>query len=366
MLPQYPAPSSPVAETSVSSRALTLSRVVVIAMLLALAPPPLAHAGQVVSVESTGVTSGALYAVTATGLDAAAAQNEFTFTPTSGEAVVVAATSSAVVDASRGIRRISVRVPAGIPLGPAGVTIRNLATGETTDAGTVQILALSVPDPARGTVGQSGVSIRLRASDGTRFTAGQTRVTFGAQVRVASVGVVSPTELLAVIDIPITASPGPRTISVTVPRQSLILANAFIVEPQAPPTNQAPTARFTFAPPTPQVNQAVTFDASTSSDPDAGDTLTYAWTFGDGATTTGVSASHAFASAGPFTVTLTVSDGKGGTHSTSQAVTVAPAPPTNQAPTARFTFAPPTPQVNQAVTFDASTSSDPDAGDTLP
>jgi PKD repeat protein len=89
-------------------------------------------------------------------------------------------------------------------------------------------------------------------------------------------------------------------------------ANAFVVEPQAPPTNQAPTARFTFAPASPQVNQAVTFDGATSSDPDAGDTLTYAWTFGDGATATGVSTSHAYAAAGAFTVTLTVNDGKGG------------------------------------------------------
>ena len=134
----------------------------------------------------------------------------------------------------------------------------------------------------------------------------------------------------------------------------------------APPTNQVPTARFTFAPASPAVNQAVAFDATTSSDPDAGDTLTYAWTFGDGATATGATASHTYTAAGPFTVTLTVDDSKGGANSTTQTVTVTggSGEPTNRAPSAAFT-----PSASQAltgvsITLDASASSDPD-GDAL-
>ncbi|WGX96063.1 PKD domain-containing protein [Nocardioides sp. L-11A] len=50
------------------------------------------------------------------------------------------------------------------------------------------------------------------------------------------------------------------------------------------------------------------FDASGSQDPDS-DALTYAWAFGDGATGTGSAPQHTYATAGPRTVTLTVSDG---------------------------------------------------------
>lgn len=52
----------------------------------------------------------------------------------------------------------------------------------------------------------------------------------------------------------------------------------------------------------------ITFDGSGSSDED-NDPLTYAWDFGDGSTGTGVNPTHAYASAGVYTVTLVVNDG---------------------------------------------------------
>src|SRR5262249_17805797 len=55
-------------------------------------------------------------------------------------------------------------------------------------------------------------------------------------------------------------------------------------------------------------NQVITFDGSTSSDPD-GDPLTYRWSFGDGTTATGVTATHTFAQVGNYTVSLVVNDG---------------------------------------------------------
>jgi glucose/arabinose dehydrogenase len=78
--------------------------------------------------------------------------------------------------------------------------------------------------------------------------------------------------------------------------------------------NRAPTARVTATPTSGPAPLTVNFDGTGSSDPDAGDTLTYVWDWGDGtpgATTSTPTTSHRYATSGSFTASLTVRDNKG-------------------------------------------------------
>ncbi|WP_423744364.1 PKD domain-containing protein (plasmid) [Haladaptatus sp. SPP-AMP-3] len=98
---------------------------------------------------------------------------------------------------------------------------------------------------------------------------------------------------------------------------------------------------------------AVTFDASTSTD-NIGVT-SYAWDFGDGSTATGANVSHAYVSAGNYTITLTVGDGAGNTDTDTLVVTVNDVtPPTADAGSNR------TVEQDAPVSFDASGSTDND------
>ena len=76
----------------------------------------------------------------------------------------------------------------------------------------------------------------------------------------------------------------------------------------AGPPNQLPVAAFTSA----CNGLSCPFNGSASTDQD-GTVDSYAWDFGDGATATGPTPSHAYASAGTYPVTLTVTDNLGGT-----------------------------------------------------
>lgn len=122
-----------------------------------------------------------------------------------------------------------------------------------------------------------------------------------------------------------------------------------------------PTARFTFSTPV-SINTATSFDGSSScpgalnsagscapSSTAASTITSYAWRFGDGGTGTGQIASHTFTSVGTFTVTLTVTNDRGVTGSSSQTITTE----LSAAPTGDFAVSPSNPVIGSGVLFNA-------------
>lgn len=96
---------------------------------------------------------------------------------------------------------------------------------------------------------------------------------------------------------------GPHTVTLTVTNaagESDSVSHEVIVTQ----SNRAPVAEFSVT----CAALVCDFDAGQSSDPD-GDGLTYIWEFGDGEAGTGATPSHAYDTAGQWTVTLTVGDG---------------------------------------------------------
>ena len=95
--------------------------------------------------------------------------------------------------------------------------------------------------------------------------------------------------------------------------------------------NIPPVAAFSFS----ATDLVVTFtDASTDAD---GSVVSWSWDFGDGNSSSIQSPAHTYASAGTYTVGLTVTDDAGSSNTTSQSVTVVE-PGVNAPPVAAFTF----------------------------
>ena len=90
--------------------------------------------------------------------------------------------------------------------------------------------------------------------------------------------------------------------------------------------DRAPVAKLV-APSSGIEGSELAFDASQSSDPDAGDVLTYEWSFGDGKIATGATPMHVYEDNGSYTVTLRVIDRDGADAIATQQVEVANAAP---------------------------------------
>jgi PKD repeat protein len=110
---------------------------------------------------------------------------------------------------------------------------------------------------------------------------------------------------------------------------------------------------------------AVNFDASSSTDPDTGDTLTYLWDFGDGSSTqtTTPTTTHTYSTNGAYTASLRVKDNHGAISDPDSvridAGNQAPTP-TIDSPSADLLY-----RVDQQIALSGS-ASDPEDGDQLP
>ena len=121
--------------------------------------------------------------------------------------------------------------------------------------------------------------------------------------------------------------------------------------------NQSPTAQ-AGGPYSGTAGSPISFQSTGSADPDG--TITgYAWSFGDGGTSTQANPTHSYAAAGSYTATLTVTDNQGATGADQATVTVTGGGGGNQAPVAEAN-GPYSASVGSAVTFNSAGSSDPD------
>ena len=314
------------------------------------------RAASLTSIAPAGASAGVIINVTGTGFDPAAANNDVVFTPTSGPAITVRATAIAVVDTAAGLRRLSVTVPASLPVGTVAVQVVNRISGELSDSRPFDVVSLHLPEVASAAPGAANVSVRVTGSPNSRFTQGTTRATFGAGVTVHSTTVQSASSLVANVSVSSSAAIGLRDVIVLSTTQTARLAGGFSIQ-TTPPANRAPTAN-AGGPYNGTVGQPVAFSGS-GTDPD-NDPLSFSWNFGDGTpAATGATPSHTYAQAGDFTVTLTVSDGRGGTTSGTATAHIVPTPPVNQPPTANA-GGPYNGTVGQAVAFSGS-GTDPDS-----
>ena len=99
------------------------------------------------------------------------------------------------------------------------------------------------------------------------------------------------------------------------------------------------------------VGQVIQFDGSLSED-EGGTIVSYLWNFGDGTTGTGVNPSHTYTAVGQYTVTLTVTDNDGATHTTTTISYITNTPPVAN-PGGPYTG-----YVGEPVFFDGSGSTD--------
>jgi PKD repeat protein len=132
------------------------------------------------------------------------------------------------------------------------------------------------------------------------------------------------------------AAPGTYTVSVTATDPYNASHSASTTATISVPANRAPLAN-AGGPYAGIIGELLTMSAVGSSDPD-GNTLTYSWNFGDGSPAgSGMSVTHAYASAGTYSVSVTATDPGGLANTATTTATVSVFNPANSAPSVSVT-----------------------------
>ena len=146
------------------------------------------------------------------------------------------------------------------------------------------------------------------------------------------------------------ASPGTYTVTLTVTNDAG--QTNTITEPVT--VDDAPTATLTPSTTVTTPGSAVSFTSTAASPATGGSITNYSWNFGDGTTLSGTNPdpTHTYALPGNYTVTLTVTDNLGETHTASATLTV------DSAPNVAFTASANPATAGSTVGFNAGSSSD--------
>jgi PKD repeat protein len=242
---------------------------------------------------------------------------------TFARSVTVTATPDYITQDGASQSSVSAQVigPDGRPLGGISLRMDMLVDGQANDYGTLSARTVVTGSDGMARVVYTAPPAPPPPADTTFSTVGIRAITIGSDAQ-ADNGVITEIRLVP----------------------------AGVILPPA----GTPTAAFAMSPAQALMNVPVTLDAS-SSLPGAGASsiTTYSWNFGDGtAAGTGKSVTHTFTTQQTFNVTLTVTNDRGLSASTTKPTTVGGL----AAPVALFVFSPTAPAAGQTVIFNAEQS----------
>ncbi len=207
---------------------------------------------------------------------------------------------------------------------PPGSGLTNLTVNASTP-GSITFGNFTTGTPPTGLIGVARFTFQVKSASGTSVTATQ------LQIAAAGDGFTALDTLFRIVEDTFTVGAGSG--------------------------NQSPTSQ-AGGPYSGTAGAAISFSSAGSSDPD-GTIASYAWTFGDGGTSTLANPTHSYAAAGFYTATLTVTDNQGATGSDQASVTVSGGGGGNISPTA-VAGGPYGGQAGAAISFSSAGSTDPD------